>query len=124
MALNKETKAQHPVRDTDDLGTTNITVLAEDRRITTVQRWEIAPETAETLVEVARQTHAIPAIEKTTRSKQMTIRVVVVGVCVLAAVGGIVLEPEAGWPIAAVVAVFGSGFALLEKLRHKDDHED
>lgn len=94
----------------------------------------MTPEASLTAIKIAENQYAIPAQEKTKRAveatkrtRQETWRFVVVGVCVVVASYVMYSKPETGWPLAALVGVFGGAVAappIIDKLKRKAPPED
>jgi hypothetical protein len=96
-------------------GRAELSVGRLDTKSTLVQVMDMTPQAAETLKEVARYTHAVPAREETKRERW---RYAVIGIVILAALGAMCFRPELAKALATVLVmlmlVFG-GPRLIEK---------
>lgn len=87
---------------------------------------DITPEAGRTMVEVARQSHAIPAQERTKQeaehtrqAKQVTLRHALVVAAAVFAIVAILINKEAGAAIVGVMTVLGGVYGVSEFI-HRD----
>ncbi|WP_437752005.1 hypothetical protein [Sorangium sp. So ce1389] len=123
----------------DDRGRIHASISSFDYRrydvsATAITRTDMSAEAARAAIEIARNTHVVPAEERTKRelirSRSEQLKAIVTGVCVLSGILGVVFASEGKAPsIAIIVSVVGGLYAVREivksfKKRAEDEGED